>query len=71
MKGKLIFKKGERARLVFRRDDDEIDATDAALALAREEVGVGAEALLSGIDGTGKDGRVTLKDVRAVIGGGE
>lgn len=43
-------------------DDSDIDATEAAVALA-EENGVD----LGAITGTGKDGRITVGDVRAVL----
>ena len=70
MKGKLIFKTGQPPRLVFSdvaKRTAEVDATDAARALAQEEKGDGAEAFLTSIEGTGKDGRVTVSDVRAAL----
>lgn len=39
-----------------------IDATDTALELAREK-----DVDLSGVDGTGEDGRIVKKDVKAYI----
>lgn len=70
MKGKIVFKKGERTRLVFRdagRCADEIDATDTAWTLAREAKGVEAMEFLASVDGTGKDGRITANDVRSAL----
>jgi len=69
MKGKLVFKKGERPRLVFDDHAGGVDATDAAKALALEEKGDEADAFLAAITGTGKDGRVTVGDVRAALDG--
>jgi hypothetical protein len=61
-----------KARLRFKRpqleaEAVEVDATDAAWALARDEKGNGAEAFLMALDGTGKNGRVTVGDVRATL----
>jgi hypothetical protein len=59
-----------RARIRFKRPqraEEEIDATDAAWILARQEWGYEAEAFLASVEGTGKNGRVTVSDVRAAL----